>query len=172
MKKIIALKRDTVLGPLTVWFGPKAVEFAESHEGVIMCRYANPETYASDQLDRFLSGQKLDPDVEVLDVKNEVPYLGPKRHPLSEPVVDQKPTGASGKYEPVGTTPVVGDFVTMPNRNYGDDTVTEVDVNVATGGEIGQVFLDKSTYYWLSRFHKPDNDDGHARIIKRKAADE
>ena len=78
MLKTIALKRSTVLGELTVWFGPKAMKFIEDlekyHHGIR--RYYNAEIYANRQLDKFLSGGKLDADVEVLNQIDKVPDRG------------------------------------------------------------------------------------------------
>lgn len=126
-KRIKALTKDTVLGRLTVWFGPGAIEWVEFN------RFGpydeiSPEIYAQDQLNRFLRGGKLDADVEVLDVDDKVPDRWPEGHPLNEPrrkgtydhlprakpsskneVIDGDALEDFDEYEPVEAQPLKGD---------------------------------------------------------------
>lgn len=73
--------RETILGPLMPWFGPKALEFIEGETFHSMHNWEDAQTYATDQLDRFLRGANLDPDVKILDLDNEPVARGPKEDP-------------------------------------------------------------------------------------------
>lgn len=109
--------QETVLGPLMVWFGPKALDFIETRFS------GHGESYAQDELDRFLLGGKLGPDVKALDLDNEPPIRSPKEaQPLAELVHPEM-----GSVGTAGQDNVIF-FVQNP-----DGTVT-VDAECATVG--------------------------------------
>lgn len=170
--------RETILGPLMPWFGPRAIRFVEGFNGgkygAVLPGATDGQTYANDQLDRFLRGAKLDPDVKILDLDNEPVARGPKEaQPTSgadyaSPADWEKDEPADPepdeKYEPVGTRAIVGDRVY--DTKDGELMGVVKELGERRGGPA--LFYEDRGFDSQRMF---DEGDGRWRVLKRPDAE-